>query len=359
MDNRAVLIIVLALASWSCATTSSGNDDCETSADCDDGVDCTFDSCEAGECEHRPEDALCEDGETCDAESGCVGGGCTDDDDCDDGIECTLDLCESTGSCTWRAMDELCGEGQECREGTGCVDAGCTGDDDCADPWDCTVDVCGDDGICLHLPDNSRCEDGETCREDSGCQTIDCDVDDDCQDGIFCNGRETCHPEFGCMPAEEAEDCDDNEECTIDRCDTETDQCVYSVNTEIPDCDTFDPEHHLNGCFEITPSVSQHCGMGSVNYNFNQVCFELTGPVLTIQAGPYELVQTPAPSDANFSASHQVSGDCTETYTLTGTFSGSGTFSATWTSGFTPPGSFSCLLGGCANLTIPVTGTRL
>ena len=62
------------------AGTSAGGEppgpDCTTAAQCDDEIDCTTDSCNAGECVHTPKDALC-DGtqcETCMVGIGCVAG---------------------------------------------------------------------------------------------------------------------------------------------------------------------------------------------------------------------------------------------------------------------------------------------
>jgi len=45
---------------------------CETDSDCDDGVSCTIDTCEAGECESTPDDANCDDGNVCNGAEICV-----------------------------------------------------------------------------------------------------------------------------------------------------------------------------------------------------------------------------------------------------------------------------------------------
>ncbi|MBN2494521.1 MAG: PPC domain-containing protein, partial [Deltaproteobacteria bacterium] len=43
-------------------------------------VDCTVDTCLAdGTCSHVPDDGRCSGGMTCDAQQGCIGGGCADD----------------------------------------------------------------------------------------------------------------------------------------------------------------------------------------------------------------------------------------------------------------------------------------
>lgn len=359
----AILPILLSLTlPLSCARTSSdgdGDGDCDSSADCDDSIDCTFDSCESGSCAHQAVDELCEEGEVCDPSIGCTTGGCSTDEDCDDGHDCTIDSCAVGGVCNNQPVDALCEGGLVCRIDEGCVDAGCASDDDCDDAIICTHDICGEDGACTHVPDNTLCEEGEACREGIGCNNFDCELDEDCDDGNFCNGSESCHPEFGCLPAEEPEDCDDNDECTIDSCNTETDQCEYVINTEIEGCDTFDPERHLSGCFDVEPYPAQSCALGAVNYRVEEVCFELVGSVLTVTTGPLdpmELAQVPAPTDENFSAYFEISGACTETYTLSGTFSGSSRFSGTWTSVFTPDYGGACF--SCGNRTFAITAVR-
>lgn len=50
--------------------------DCTTAAQCDDEIDCTTDSCNAGSCVHTPKDTLCDSAqcETCTVGIGCVAG---------------------------------------------------------------------------------------------------------------------------------------------------------------------------------------------------------------------------------------------------------------------------------------------
>jgi len=76
-----------------------------TSVDCSDGVDCTIDSCNESTdtCDHAPDDAFCDNGlycdgaEICDVLLGCQAGTPVD---CDDGVECTIDSCnETTDTC--------------------------------------------------------------------------------------------------------------------------------------------------------------------------------------------------------------------------------------------------------------------
>src|SRR5687767_11836059 len=57
-----------------------------------------------------------------------------------------------------------------------------------------------------------------------------CLADDECDDGLFCNGAERCAPGTtgagadGCV-AGEPELCDDADECTVDTCDEDTQDC--------------------------------------------------------------------------------------------------------------------------------------
>ena len=77
---------------------------------------------------------------------GCTGlppGGCTEDSACDDGVDCTIDSCGADGVCV---NDE-----------SGCGAPGCTEDSGCNDGVDCTADSCGADGVCVN--DMSGCED--------------------------------------------------------------------------------------------------------------------------------------------------------------------------------------------------------
>lgn len=81
----------------------------------------------------------------------------------------------------------------------------CDSDDDCDDGVSCTNDSCGADGICRN-----------------GVNQLACD------DGVFCNGVERCDPRRGCMPPSMRETCNDDDVCTIDRCDEEADTCRHS-----------------------------------------------------------------------------------------------------------------------------------
>ncbi len=96
---------------------------CTNDAQCDDGIGCTGDVCEAGVCVRVPRDVLCDDGlfctgaETCDPNVGCV----TQPVVCGDSVGCTDDLCdENLKGCVSVPNDALCPLSHKCGESEGC-----------------------------------------------------------------------------------------------------------------------------------------------------------------------------------------------------------------------------------------------
>jgi len=45
---------------------------CESDSDCDDGVSCTVDTCQLGQCSNTPNDAICDDQNVCNGAEICV-----------------------------------------------------------------------------------------------------------------------------------------------------------------------------------------------------------------------------------------------------------------------------------------------
>lgn len=80
----------------------------------------------------------------------------------------------------------------------------CETDADCDDGVECTIDTCLPHGVCNNAPDASFCD-----------------------DGVFCNGREVCDRKQGCLPAPVRETCNDQDVCTIDRCNEELQRCEH------------------------------------------------------------------------------------------------------------------------------------
>ena len=215
---------------------------------CDDGNDCTTDTCAVGVCTFTPE--------------------CTEDADCDDGDACTAGVCTVDGCCEYRPItcddDNPCTM-DSCDPATGCVYVpDCSSDADCDDMNACTMDMCTAEGCCEYMPvtcdDGDACtvdtcdevegcvysplvcDDGNDCTTDScdpamGCVYVpDCISDADCDDMNACT-MDMCTPEGCCayMPVI----CDDNDECTEDTCDPAT-GCVYTpIDPPPPGCGEF------------------------------------------------------------------------------------------------------------------------
>jgi hypothetical protein len=148
-------------------TTASGDGGC--GGGCDDGNDCTVDSCE-GTCRHEPspKDAPCQDdgGERCDGEGSCV--------------ECTLDAhCQKPQTCgAVKAHHCGCAPIPCATLGLTC---GFEADDGCGDTLNCNdlkqnggetdVDCGGPDRAC-----SIRCNADKKCLEDTDCAEMNCDA---------------------------------------------------------------------------------------------------------------------------------------------------------------------------------------
>ena len=261
---------------------------------CDDGNDCTTESCEDGECVFEPDEgASCDDGEPCTWDDECVEGSCEGTPaDCDDGNPCTDgDVCSpETGecvtglnTCTCDAADDCpelppCGGAWQCEAGQCALEAGTV--IDCADfePLPCHVITCDvDEGSCAQsvLPDGEACDDedactvGETCSGGScnGGEPVACDDDDPCtadscapgagcvfaptsgapcDDGSACTAGDTCTD--GSCDGKAPVVCDDGDPCTEDSCDSEL-GCVTAPLTGAP-CDDGQPCTSPDTCSE-------------------------------------------------------------------------------------------------------------
>jgi cysteine-rich repeat protein len=233
----------------------------------DDGVPCTFDTCDesAGEVTHTPRNARCNDGafcngfEVCRPDEGCVAGvppvlndgvACTDD-RCDDVLDFIEHFpndaaCEDGLFCNGA---EVCDPVADCRPGEPVV---------VNDGVGCTQDACSEvERRVVHTPQAGACDDGlfcngaEVCDPAAGClpgvapvpdDGLDCTddacdelgdrivhvgVDGRCDDGAFCNGEEVCDLELGCRPGA-APQVDDAVSCTEDLCDEQADRVVHT-----------------------------------------------------------------------------------------------------------------------------------
>ncbi len=121
----------------------------------------------------------------------------------------------------------------------------CDEDRQCSDGIACTVDMCLPSGECVSLSDNSRCS-----------------------DGVFCNGLEICNPALGCEPGR-AQTCNDEQVCTIDRCDEPSKRCIHRPRDFDNDGEV---DFHCTGgtdCNDLEPTqgalASEVCNDGADN----------------------------------------------------------------------------------------------
>ncbi len=171
--------------------------------DCDDGNLCTDDSCDPGlGCVHDNNVLPCDDSNACTVVDTCAGGGCVGAGvpNCDDGNVCTDDICEPAIGCVQLNNQSACDDGNKCTPFDDCVDGGCVGSG---------VAVCDDNNLCTD----------DSCDPDLGCVFAANAVP--CDDGSLCTLNDTC-AESQCQSGGEALDCDDQEPCTEDSCIAET-----------------------------------------------------------------------------------------------------------------------------------------
>ncbi len=179
-------------------------------------------------------DVDCDDDNPCNGAESCTAGECTPGTpvDCDDGVECTADTCDATsGECISLPDHDLCERGALCDPVEGCRRRACAGPEDCDDGAFCNGAEFCQRGECQ--PGSPiECNDGIACTADLCDESTDSCIGqtDDalCNDGNFCNGTETCSPDIGCLPGRPVE-CDDGDPCTIDSCDSVTGACISTA----------------------------------------------------------------------------------------------------------------------------------
>jgi hypothetical protein len=246
--------------------------------DCDDGDDCTTDTCmEPGGCAHASVAGCCnvaldcDDGDVCTTDD-CTGSGgtctaapisgcCVDDADCSDASACTDDSCDtSTNRCVFTPVAGCCADAADCDDGNDCTTDSCDatsgacandpiadcclGDGDCDDGDVCTADACASSS-CVNVPIDGCCMGDDVCDDGMECTTDTCDVrtfrcisdvtavccagDGDCDDGDdctidFCDEFGVCdsNPDPACCDV----DCNDDDSCTRDSCESDRVTCV-------------------------------------------------------------------------------------------------------------------------------------
>lgn len=234
---------------------------------CNDGNDCTMDSCEAKTgCQYLIQDkAPCSDGDKCTLGDLCVKDSCEGKViTCADKNACTNDTCDpAVGKCNFTATDgSSCSDGSACTIGDVCEGITCIGKSlACTDGNDCTDDSCNPKTGCFFVPTNNapcsddnlctksdicnqsvcvgkpvKCEDTSPCTNDScdkatgACQFVPLKEGYSCNDGDSCTYGDAC-ASGKCVGT--VNDCDDKLKCTKDACNPQTGKCV---NSPIPNC---------------------------------------------------------------------------------------------------------------------------
>jgi hypothetical protein len=179
--------------------------------------------------------------------------GCVSDANCDDGVFCNgAERCV-TSAC--RTGDNPCPD-QLCNEQTDtCYSQGCVTDADCNDGVFCNgAETCDPQSGC-RTGAPVACDDGVSCTVDSCNEaTNSCDYVPEnalCDNGLFCDGRESCHPALGCQ-ASTPVSCTDGVACTVDVCNEVTDTCRHTPDHSVCDnglyCDGTESCHAVLGC---------------------------------------------------------------------------------------------------------------
>ena len=262
---------------------------------CDDGNDCTVDSCDEGFCKNFPlEDEPCDDGEVCTSGDVCILAVCVpgQPDACDDSNPCTIDSCEFGQGCVHEVTPDVSCDDDDVCTGEGVCDAegACVSSTslDCDDSNPCTVDDCHPQNGCVHAVKGGQCDDGNpctagdfclagqckgqpaTCNDDDACTHDSCDevlgcqftdISQSCSDDDLCTD-DTCEPATGCVFVPNSAPCDDGLLCT------EEDLCVEGIcvgeqvvctDDDVCTAETCDPEE---GCVSVvTPGVSCDDGL--------------------------------------------------------------------------------------------------
>jgi hypothetical protein len=235
---------------------------------CDDGMDCTADTCLGAEgCTNETLDVGdCDDGDPCTLDDSCTGGSCQGVPvNCNDDNPCTEDSCNNSGECDNLPIFAPCNDEAPCTVGDLCLDGMCAGTEvpcDCQANADCGAledgDLCngvllcnlaelpytcevnpdsiilcpepeGTDAFCQQsvcdpatgecgfVPDHEglACDDGNKCIFDASCQEGTCTggATLNCNDGNPCTD-DSCDPAAGCVHTDNTLPCTDHDVCT-------------------------------------------------------------------------------------------------------------------------------------------------
>ena len=177
---------------------------------CDDGNVCTDELCEPAKgCVTLAAQATCSDGDACTQGETCGAASCGGGEvvDCDDGSDCTADSCQPQSGCAHAAVGGECDDSNECTQGELCGEGVCGGGQqiECDDANTCTDDGCKSDSGCVQytVPKNGQvCGDIDVCVDPATCNGGVCTAGagPKCDDGNACTA-DTCSLEGLCTNA--------------------------------------------------------------------------------------------------------------------------------------------------------------
>ena len=232
--------------------------------------------------------AVCKEGTLCTTVYICLAGTCTKGKplDCNDGNPCTVDTCDDFQGCKHAITNAVpCDDANFCTSDDVCVKGFCTGTSvDCDDGTPCTQDVCAPLSGCVYFARPGKCDDGDACTDgdvcaDGACKSgdaVQCDDDNlctadscdstircvhkplqlDCDDGNACTLNDRCTSGI-CLPGKE-DTCDDANDCTVDLCDEAT-GCLHDKTDDGSDCSDGDlcteSDSCVSGACSATPTV--------------------------------------------------------------------------------------------------------
>ena len=234
--------------------------------DCDDKNVCTDDSCDSSiGCVNANNTLPCDDSDACTTPDTCSGGTCTGGapTDCDDQNPCTDDSCDPAMGCVNAYNSIPCDDENECTEGDVCSQGTCTSGSnvDCDDGNACTTEYCNAMTGCVYIDGTGQCDDNDACTENEYCKDGICNYGQsvDCDDGNVCTD-DSCDTTTGCVNAPNSSPCDDNDKCTGN------DVCAQGTCAGGPpvDCDdqnvcTEDSCDSASGCLNAPTNPGSPC----------------------------------------------------------------------------------------------------
>ncbi len=231
--------------------------------DCNDHNVCTDDGCNpASGCTYMNNTASCDDSDACTTGDVCSGGSCAPGGptNCNDGNVCTGDSCNPATGCAHSGLagccnvDTDCNDTDLCTTNERCVDHACVSSPvDCNDTNVCTDDGCNPNTGCTHANNNNSCDDSSACTTDDTCSGGACvgGPPPNCNDNNVCTD-DSCDSQTGCTHTNNAASCDDGNACTTtDTCSGGT--CVGGPAADCNDNNgcTDDGCNPANGCTHV------------------------------------------------------------------------------------------------------------